>query len=97
LQSEINNKPKKFKKMAENRTNEKRVINKWIFFTFNYPYNFIERCWSDEPMLASHIRNKFTQYQGDMSRLYCELDKKNSDKLLNWVLDNYTDERKLYG
>lgn len=77
--------------------NDKYAINKWIFFTFNYPYDFIERCWSDAPMMASHIREKFSSYGGDMNRLYCELDKANSDKLLEWVLDNYNSERKLYG
>ena len=76
--------------------NEKYAINKWIFFTFNYPYDFIERCWSDEPILAEHIRSKFNEYEGDMNRLYCELDNANSEKLLEWVLDNYNSERKLY-
>ena len=77
--------------------NDKYAINKWIFFTFYYPHDFIERCWSDAPMMASHIREKFSSYGGDMNRLYCELDKANSDKLLEWVLDNYNSERKLYG
>ena len=79
-----------------NYLNDKYAINKWIFFTFNYPYDFIERCWSDAPMTVSHIREKFNSYDGDVNRLYCELDKVNSDKLLEWVLDNYNSEPKLY-
>lgn len=75
----------------------KCYINKWIFFTFNYPYDFIERCWSDEPYLAEHIRGKFNDYGGDMNRLYCELDKSNAEKLLDWVMDNYDSERKYFG
>lgn len=76
----------------------KRAINKWVFFCFNYPYDFIERCWSDcSPYFISHIRDKFNDYGGDVNRLYCELDKENGEKLLNWVLENYNSERKLFG
>jgi len=76
---------------------DKKAINKWIFFTMNYPYYFIEEIWGKGTWMAIHIREKFTEYRGDANRLYCELDKENSDKLLTWVLDNYNDERKLYG
>ena len=85
------------KDMVATSLNEKYAINKWIFFTFNYPYDFIERCWSDAPILAEHIRGKFNDYGGDMNRLYCELDKSNGNKLLEWVMDNYDSERKLFG
>ena len=49
------------------------------------------------PMLAEHIRINFNDYGGDMNRLYCELDKSNGNKLLEWVMDNYNSERKLFG
>ena len=70
---------------------DKKAINKWIFFTFNYPYRFIEQVWYDQPLLMAHIRSKFN---GDVNKLYCELDHTNADKLLTWVLENYNDERK---
>lgn len=77
--------------------NDKYAINKWIYFTFNYPYDFIERCWSDKPMLAKHIRSKFNSYGGDLNRLYCELDSGNMNRLLEWVMDNYNDDVKVFG
>ena len=80
-----------------NELTDKKAINKWIFFTMNYPYYFIETIWGSNTLFAKHIREKFNEYHGDMNRLYCELDKENADKLLTWVLDNYNDERKLYG
>ena len=77
--------------------NDKRAINKWVYFTFNYPYDFIERCWADNPMLASHIRDKFSSYGYDLNRLYCELDSGNMNRLLDWVMENYKDEIKVFG
>lgn len=73
--------------------NDKYAINKWIFFCFNYPYNFIERCWADKPLLARHIREKF---DGNVNRLYCELDTTNENILLEWVMDNYDSEPKRF-
>jgi hypothetical protein len=68
---------------------DKKAINKWIFFTFNYPHRFIEQVWHDQPLLMAHIRSKFN---GDVNKLYCDLDRKNRDKLLTYVLENYDDE-----
>ena len=79
---------------SEKYLNDKIVINRWIFFCFNYPYDFIEKCWADNPMMARHIRSKF---QGDVNALYCELDKDNCRRLIEWVLDNYNDERRVFG
>lgn len=83
--------------MEKDFLTEKRAINKWVFFCFNYPYDFISRVWSDEPYLAEHIQNKFNGYGGNVNRLYCELDSNNASKLLDWVLNNYNDERKVFG
>lgn len=76
------------------RLTDKQAINKWIFFTFNYPWDFLDKVWGYNEILKSHLRKKF---DGDMNKFYCELDKENSDKLLTWVIENYKDERKLYG
>ena len=33
----------------------KDIIKKWVLFGYNYPYNFIEKCWSDEnDMFINH-------------------------------------------
>ena len=72
---------------------DKKAINKWIFFTLNYPWDFISQIWGEGTM-GQHIRSKF---DGDMNRLYCELDKHNAELLLNYVLENYNDERKVFG
>ena len=75
----------------------KSAINKWVFFCFNYPYDFIERCWQDNPLMASHIRGKFESCSYDINRLYCELDASNESRLLDWVLSNYHTECKVFG
>lgn len=67
---------------------DKKAINKWIFWTFNYPWDFIRKIWG-EGTIANHLRTKF---DGDMNKFYCDLDRKNRDKLLTYVLENYDDE-----
>lgn len=65
------------------------AMNKWVYFCMNYPYDFIERVWCDEPLLCSHLRSKF---DGDVNRFYCSLDCCNSYRLLRWILENYDGE-----
>ena len=38
------------------------MLRKIIVFSHNYPHNFIEEVWKDEPMMAQHLRNKFDGY-----------------------------------
>lgn len=77
------------------------AINKWVFFAMNYPYDFIERVWAGESVLANHLKGKFNYYyetygsRAVMNTFYCELDGENKRKLMTWVLDNYNDEQKL--
>ena len=51
-------------------------------------YYFVGRGWGEGTM-ANHLRTKF---DGDMNKFYCDLDRKNRDKLLTYVLENYDDE-----
>ena len=69
----------------------KDIIKKWVLFGYNYPYNFIEKCWSDEnDMLINHLMYKFEdECYSNMNRFFTELDTKNQEKLVNWVFENY--------
>lgn len=77
------------------------AINKWMFFTFNFPNDFIEKIWADEPYLVSHLKSKFLSlynYHGSygvIPAFYGELSANNRMKMMQWVMDNYTDEQKL--
>ena len=77
------------------------AINKWVFFAMNYPYDFIDKVWANEKILAQHLKGKFSYYydtygsRAVMNTFYCELDGENKQKLMAWVLDNYNDEQKL--
>lgn len=79
------------------------AINKWMFFCYNYPYNFIESVWGKREMfnLTDHLTKKFDDlYQskgayGVIPAFYAELDGSNKIKLMEWVMDNYNDEQRL--
>ena len=76
------------------------MMNKWVYFCFNYPYDFIEQIWSGE-YICDHLKGKFQMYYdlvgctGVMNKFYANLDKTNQRRLLQWVIDNYNDEQKL--
>jgi hypothetical protein len=81
--------------------NELKAINKWFYFTMNYPNDFIEKVWADEPWIVGHLKGKFEHYyesygcNGVFSQFYAALDNGNRIKLLTWVMENYDDEQKL--
>jgi hypothetical protein len=70
-------------------------INKWVYFSFNYPSGFIEKVWADDPNIVQHLNEKFGAYYdkvgavGVMNKFYVELDSENQKKLEDWVLANY--------
>lgn len=74
------------------------AINKWFYFSMNYPDRFIDKCWIDNPGLAAHLTGKFKLYYDDygpygvINAFYAALDEGNRKKLLMWVLNNYYDE-----
>ena len=67
------------------------IIKKWTLFGFNYPQDFIQRCWADEnEMFIEHLINKFKyRCENNITLFYCELDSENQEKLVNWVFENY--------
>jgi hypothetical protein len=70
-------------------------INKYVYFTYNYPSDFIEQAWADNPNLMEHIKSKFRGYydkygaEGVMNRFYVGLDSENQRILEDWILANY--------
>jgi len=70
-------------------------INKYVYFAYNYPSDFIEQAWADNPNLMEHIKSKFRGYydkygaEGVMNRFYVELDDSNQRILEDWILANY--------
>ena len=80
------------------------AINKWMYFIYNYPYNFIELVWGERKQytLTDHLTGKFNALYvkhgayGVIPAFYAELDLNNRIKLLEWVMDNYKGEQKLF-
>ena len=77
------------------------AINKWMFFIYNFPYNFIEQIWAGDEGLINHLKGKFNYAYnskgayGCIPAFYGELDMNNRKKMMQWVMDNYNDEQKL--
>lgn len=81
------------KQSISNPTNA--CINLMYFFT-NFPSNFIQKCWEDEPIIIDHLKTKFNsfceQYGSNVGihKLFYELDRDNQLKLIDWINENYT-------
>lgn len=75
--------------------NNKSPINKYAYFSFNYPNDFIEKAWVDNPNIAKHLRDKFTENYnkygstGAMNGFYINLDGDNQQILEDWIMNNY--------
>lgn len=74
---------------------EKTPIYKWMMFTYNFPHDFIEKVWGDDPSLVSHFKGKFNSYYnsygpyGVIPAFYGDLSVNNQQKLEEWVLANF--------
>lgn len=63
----------------------------FVYFTMNFKYDFIEEVWDGS--IARHLRDKFDklyQKRSNFMDWFCELDRDNQRKLLEWVENNYT-------
>jgi hypothetical protein len=64
-------------------------------FAYNFPYDFIENCWADNPRIAEHLRKKFNMYLNECEslegfmRFVQSLDLDNERKLFNYIDDYY--------
>lgn len=83
--------------------NSIEAINKFFYFSMNFPQNFIEQIWGeDKPYsLTEHLKQKFNHLYslhgcyGVMHAFYGELSTNNRVKLIEWVMENYNDEIKI--
>jgi hypothetical protein len=70
-------------------------INKYVMFGYNYPPDFIEQVWVDDPRMAQHFKDKFMGYydkygaEGVMNAFYVNLSGDHQKKLEDWITANY--------
>jgi len=75
------------------------VIN-FVYFTANFPYDFIEQCWGVDTSEAKHFRSKLESCQrtsknmshidsGTFLAFFFELSRSNQEKLADWIEQNY--------
>jgi hypothetical protein len=69
------------------------AVNTWVFFTTNYPKNFMEAF--DGVDTRNHMQRKFTLAYSDygasgaMNKFYLELSENNRKLLVEWMMKNY--------
>jgi hypothetical protein len=70
-------------------------IHNYVYFTYNYPSDFIEKAWAENQGMAQHLKNKFAGFydrygaNGVMNKFYTELDGENQKILEDWIMANY--------
>lgn len=76
-------------------TRVKAMIN-FAYFCSNYPSDFIEKAFVNEPEKIKHLKSKFADAYasakaiGAVVRFIHELDSENQEILLDWIDKNYT-------
>ncbi|MDD5013473.1 MAG: hypothetical protein PHW73_00040 [Atribacterota bacterium] len=69
----------------------------FAYFAANFPPDFIEKVWSDEPHIAQHLKEKLHRYAenetfisvGTFMKWFFDLDMGNQHKLTDWIQNNY--------
>ena len=85
------NMKKNYQNVKAMNVSNNEAVNKYIFFCFNYPYDFINKVWKGyDYMFIKHLENKFKECNYEINRFYIELDSEHRAKLLNWIEDNYS-------
>lgn len=70
-------------------------IHKFVYFSQNYPNNWINTIWKDNRILADHLESKFNSLNkrygthAAVLRFYLELDNENEQIFDNWIINNY--------
>ncbi|MCK9430384.1 MAG: hypothetical protein M0R17_10320 [Candidatus Omnitrophica bacterium] len=73
------------------------LIHKFVYFGFNYPNNWVNEVWKDNPTLAKHLNTKFHSIynkvgaRAAVNTFYTELDSENQHILEDWINNNYND------
>ena len=83
--------------METKKSLEYSTIN-FVYFTTNFPDNFIAECWKDNQLLKNHLQQKFkSDYisASDFLDWFFALDEENMKKLIIWIDENYN-YRKIY-
>jgi hypothetical protein len=80
-------------------TQEQRAnaMEKFLFFTANFPNEFIDKCWKDDKIMMDHFKEKFdsiwfcgsTNGLETMLKFCFALDITNREKLFKWIDENY--------
>ena len=74
----------------------KSTIN-FMYFANNFPHDWIELVWSDNPHMGRHLQEKWhaltqsNEFGGTLNffRLFMQLDDSNKTTLLTWIEENY--------
>jgi len=72
---------------------QSEIISKTFRFIYNLPSNFIEEIWKDSPLLADHLKSKFTGFcksEGYASanailKFFAALDESNAEKFCSYA------------
>ncbi len=72
---------------------QSQIISKTFRFIYNLPSNFIEEIWKDSPLLAEHLKAKFTGFcksEGYASanailKFFAALDESNTEKFCSYA------------
>jgi hypothetical protein len=66
-----------------------KVILNFVYFNYNRPYNFIERCWNDDVNLSNHIKSIYENCGYSVIDLITKIDRENQIRLIEWISNNY--------
>lgn len=76
----------------------KQTIN-FVYFTANFPPDFIKQVWGENTHMSNHLQSKFDSIVKRDDNGYCspgtflkfvfELDGENKEMLVKWVENNY--------
>lgn len=91
---------RKVRRIVLNYESDKvKLVRDFAYFTANFPYDFIEKVWNDNLIMAVHLRNKlngqslrlkinYVSFEAFM-RWFFDLDDENQRKLIVWISNNY--------
>ena len=65
------------------------AMRKYVYFTFDWPPDFVKKVWGNDSDLARHFVRKLEQTGYDINKFFGELSKPNQHRLLSWILDNF--------
>lgn len=75
-------------------------VQKFVFWSANYEYDFIDRVWGKNTNMGNHLKGKFNaMYEtygpmGVINAFFFQLDTTNKKLLLDYVEKNYNGEPK---